>query len=92
MLIALTASLLLHAAPATVTVTLKPAGCVMFVDGKKKGTGAKPLNLKLPAGKHVFRVVYKGDAHEEEIVLKPGANAPWSWEFTGLEEERPKEE
>lgn len=91
MLIALTASLLLHAAPATITVGLKPAACVFFVDGKKKGTGAKPINLKLPSGKHIFRVVYKGDAHEEEVALKPGANAPWNWEFTGVEEDPPKE-
>ena len=91
MLLALTASLLLHAAPATVVVGLKPAGCVLFVDGKKKGTGEKPLTLKLPAGKHVFRVVYKGDAHEEEILLKPGANPPWNWEFTGVGEDPPKE-
>lgn len=86
MLIALATSLLLHAAPATVTVELKPAKSVLIVDGKKKGTGEKALTLKLPSGKHVFRVEYKGDAHEEEVVLKPGANK-WAWEFTGVEEE-----
>ncbi len=89
MLLALTASLLLHAAPATVVVGLKPAACVLFVDGKKKGSGEKPLTLKLPAGKHIFRVVYKGDAHEEEVVLKAGTNSPWNWEFTGVGEEAP---
>ncbi len=91
MLTALTAALLFHAAPATLNVELKPAACVLFVDGKKKGTGEKPLKLKLTAGKHVLRVTYKGDAHEEEIVLKPGANS-WKWEFTGVDEDPPKEE
>lgn len=91
MLLALATSLLLNAAPATVTVELKPAKSVLIVDGKKKGTGEKPLTLKLPAGKHVFRVEYKGDAHEEEVVLKSGPNK-WSWEFTGVEEEPKPEE
>jgi hypothetical protein len=86
MILALATSLLLAAAPATVTVELKPAKSVLKVDGKKKGTGEKPMTLKLPSGKHVFRVEYKGDAHEEEVVLKPGPNK-WSWEFTGVEEE-----
>lgn len=91
MLTALAATLLIHAAPATLTVGLKPAACVLFVDGKKKGTGEKPLVLKLTAGKHLLRVVYKGDAHEEEIVLKAGSSSPWNWEFTGVEEDPPKE-
>ena len=68
------------------------AVALLFVDGKKKGTGAKPLVLKLPAGKHVLRVVYKGDAHEDQVTLKSGTNPPWNWEFTGVEEDPPKEE
>ena len=81
MLIALASTLLLHAAPGTLLVELKPPSSELLVDGKKKGTGARPLTLKLPSGKHVLRVVYKGDAHEEEIVIKAGEKKTWKWEF-----------
>ena len=95
MLIALASAFLLHAAPATgpgtLNVELKPASSELLVDGKKRGTGAKPLVLKLPAGKHVLRVVNKGDAHEEEIVIKAGEKKTWKWEFEGPPEEEKKE-
>lgn len=95
MLTVLAASLLLHAAPSgpgTLNVEIKPATSELLVDGKKKGTGAKPMVLKLPAGKHVLRVVNKGDAHEEEIVIKAGEKKTWKWEFEGPPEEAPKTE
>ena len=81
MLIALASCLLLHAAPGTLTVELKPATSELLIDGKKKGSGSKPIVLKLPAGKHVIRVTNKGDAHEEEIVIKPAEKKTWKWEF-----------
>ena len=96
MLISLAATLLLHAAPATgpatLTIELKPASSELLVDGKKRGTGAKTLVLKLPAGKHVLRVLNKGDAHEEEIVVKAGEKKTWKWEFEGPPEPEEKKE
>ncbi len=78
--------------PATLIVELKPPTSELLVDGKKKGNGAKPMTLKLPAGKHVLRVVNKGDAHEEEIVLKAGEKKTWKWEFEGPPEPEEKKE
>ena len=73
-------------APSTLNVELKPKGSELLVDGKKSGKmGDKPIILKLKSGKHLLRVVYKGDAHEEEIVLKGGEQTKWQWEFEGAE-------
>lgn len=74
-------TLAVHAAPAQLTIELKPPEAELLVDGKKKGKAAKPFVLKLGAGKHLLRVQYKGDAHEEEIALKPGEKTTWKWEF-----------
>ncbi len=68
-------------APGQLTIEVKPANCVVMVDGKKKGTGAKPIVVKLPAGRHVVRVTHKGDAHEEDVVVKPGEKKTWKWTF-----------
>ncbi len=95
MLIPLAAALLLHAAPSgpgTWNIEIKPATAELLVDGKKKGTGAKPMVLKLTAGKHVFRVTNKGDAHEEEVVVKAGEKKTWKWEFEGPPEPEEKKE
>jgi len=96
MLILAAATLLLHAAPATgpgtLNIEIKPASAELLIDGKKKGTGAKPIVVKLPAGKHVLRVLNKGDAHEEEIVIKAGEKKTWKWEFEGPPEPEEKKE
>ena len=81
MLTALACALLLNAAPGTLTVEIKPPTAELLVDGKKKGTGARPIVLKLSPGKHVLRVTNKGDAHEEEIVIKSAEKKTWKWEF-----------
>src|SRR4051794_31185953 len=75
----------LSAAPAQLTIDVKPEGCIVKVDGKKAGTGAKSITLKLPAGKHLIRVEYKGDVHTDEVALKAGQKVPWAFEFTGTE-------
>jgi hypothetical protein len=87
MLTALATALLLHAAPGILTVELKPPKSELLVDGKKRGTGEKTLVLKLVPGKHTLRVLNKGDAHEEEIVIKSGEKKTWKWEFEGPPEE-----
>ncbi len=95
MLILAAATLLLHAAPSgpgTLTVEIKPASSVLFVDGKKRGDGSKPIVLKLPAGKHQLRVTHKGDAQNDEIVIKAGEKSTWKWEFEGPPEDAKPEE
>lgn len=78
-------SLALAAAPTQLTIDVKPAGTDVYVDGVKKGKARKPIVVKLKPGKHVVRLVYKGDAHEEEVTVKSGENRIWKWEFTGVE-------
>lgn len=73
------------AAQASLTLEVKPEESVVKVDGKKVGTGAKPITLKLNPGKHVIRVEHKGDATNDEVVLKSGEKKTWKWEFTGTE-------
>src|SRR5881394_3486868 len=71
--------------PAVLTLEVKPDASVVKVDGKKVGTGARTITVKLPAGKHVIRCELKGDATTDEVVLKPGEKKTWKWEFTGVE-------
>jgi|CXWL01.1.fsa_nt_gi hypothetical protein len=80
------ASFYLAAAPAKgpsqLTIEVKPNNCVVLVDGKKKGTGAKAIVLKgITPGRHVIRVTHKGDAHEEDVVVKSGEKKTWKWTF-----------
>lgn len=86
-MLALAVSLMLSAAPAQLTIEVKPEASIVKVDGKKAGTGAKPFTVKLKAGKHTIRVEYKGDATTEEVVVKAGEKKTWKWEFTGVESE-----
>jgi hypothetical protein len=79
------AAVIAAAGPATLTLEVKPDASVVKVDGKKVGTGAKPITLKLAAGKHVIRCELKGDATTDEVVLKAGEKKTWKWEFTGME-------
>src|SRR5438874_11323107 len=82
---ALALAAVLGAAPTELTIDVKPETTIVKVDGKKVGTGAKTINLKLPPGKHAIRCEYKGDSHSDEVVLKAGKKTPWSFEFTGEE-------
>jgi hypothetical protein len=75
----------LSAAPAQLSIEVKPEDSVVKVDGKKIGTATRTLTVKLSAGKHTIRVEHKGDATTEDIVLKAGEKKTWKWEFTGLE-------
>jgi hypothetical protein len=85
-MVTLTLALLLAASgPATLTLEVKPEAAVVKVDGKKVGTGAKPAVVKLAAGKHQIRCELKGDAHNDEVMLKAGEKKSWHFEFTGIE-------
>src|SRR5262245_32209234 len=84
-MLTLAISLWMAAAPAQLTIEVKPDASVVKVDGKRVGTGAKPINLKLSAGKHAIRVENKGDATNDEVNLKAGEKKTWKWEFTGME-------
>lgn len=88
-MLSLTLALALSAAPAQLTIEVKPEGCIVKVDGKKAGTGAKPFTVKLKPGKHTIRVEYKGDATTEEVAVKAGEKRTWKWEFTGHGGEAP---
>lgn len=73
--------------PASLTLEVKPDAAVVKVDGKKVGTGAKPITVKLSPGKHTIRCELKGDATNDEVVLKAGEKKTWKWEFTGHEKQ-----
>jgi hypothetical protein len=85
--LALTAHLVLSAAPAVLTIDVQPAGVEVMVDGKKAGVSGPPIVLKVKAGTHVVRLTFKGDAHEEEVAVKAGEKKTWKWEFEGAKPE-----
>jgi hypothetical protein len=62
-------------------IEVKPPAAVVYVDGKKKGTGASVHNLKLAPGEHTIKIVNRRDEHEEVVNLKPGQTVSWKWTF-----------
>ena len=78
---ALISQLALAAAPAELTIEVKPEGVEVKVDGQKKGTSGKPMVVKLKPGRHVVRLSHKGDSHEEEVALKAGEKKTYQWAF-----------
>lgn len=96
-------TLMLAAAPAkgptTLIIEVAPEDTVVFVDGKKKGTGAKPITLKnISPGAHIIKLQRKGESHEDQVILKAGEKKTWKWAFEGSgpppkpkEAEKPKE-
>jgi hypothetical protein len=91
-MLSLALALTLSAAPAQLTLLVKPPATEVFVDGKKQGTGAKPVVVKVKPGKHVLRYVFKGDAHEEEVAVKAGEKPTYKWEFDVPAEDKPSPE
>ncbi len=89
--LALASSLFLAAAPGQLTLDVKPDGVLVKVDGKKVGVSGQPLVVKLKAGKHLVRLEFKGDAHEDEVAVKAGEKKTWSWEFEGYKKPEPAE-
>ena len=79
-------SLVLAAAPSQLTLEVKPAETIIFVDGKRVGDASKPRTLKLKAGPHEVKLTYKGDSHTDEVVVKAGEKLTWRFTF---EDDRP---
>jgi hypothetical protein len=83
------AAQLLTSNPTQLTIDVKPEGVEVKVDGKKSGHGGKPVTLTVKPGKHVVRLSYKGDSHEEEVSVKAGEKKTYSWEFEGTKSGAP---
>ena len=74
-------SFVLAAAPSQLTLDIKPADTILYVDGKKLGDASKPRTVKLKAGPHEIKLTRKGDTHNDEVVLKPGQHITWKFDF-----------
>jgi uncharacterized protein (DUF427 family) len=81
LVLALVSQLTLHTAPTQLTIDVKPEDVQVQVDGKKVGTGAKPIILTVKPGTHIVRLAHKGDTHEEEVPVKAGEKKTYSWTF-----------
>lgn len=84
MFVSIAAALVLTAGPTQLVIDVQPEGVAISVNGKKAGaSGPKPLVMKLKPGKHLVRLVHKGDAHEEEVSVKAGEKKTYVWKFEG---------
>ncbi len=63
-------------------ITVKPESAVVYVDNKRRGTGAKPITVSVTPGRHAIRVVYKKDEHTDVISVKAGEQKSWNFELT----------
>lgn len=80
-MLSLTLSLWLAAAPAELTLDVKPAGVKVEVDGQRRPAREGQVKVKLKAGRHVVRLSFHGDSHTEEIMVKAGEKKTWAWSF-----------
>lgn len=80
-MLALTLSLVLTAAPAELTIDVKPADVAVMVDGQKKSVKGGPITVKVKPGRHHVKLTFKGDTHQEEIALKAGEKKTYQWSF-----------
>ena len=60
-------------------IEIKPETAVLFVDGKRKGTGAKLHVFTVTPGRHLLKVVNKKDEHQEMVIVKKGEVTSWQW-------------
>lgn len=82
-------SLVLMVAPSQLTLEVKPAATLIFVDGKKIGDASKARTLKLKPGTHEIKLTHRGDSHSDQIVIKPGEKVTWRFEFE--DDRKPKQ-
>ena len=68
-------------------IEVKPASAVVYVDGKRVGTGSKVHTLTVDPGKHTIKIVHNRDEHQEVLVVKKGETTKWTWAF---EDDRPQ--
>ncbi|MGV3620523.1 MAG: PEGA domain-containing protein [Archangium sp.] len=80
-MLALTLSFVLTAAPAELTIDVKPAEVTVLVDGQKKSIKNGPITVKVKPGRHHVKLSFKGDTHQEEIALKAGEKKTYQWSF-----------
>ncbi len=62
-------------------IEVRPASAIVYVDGKRKGTGAKAMSLPVEPGRHTIRIVQGRDEHQEVVAVKKGETTNWSWTF-----------
>jgi hypothetical protein len=62
-------------------IEVQPVSAVVYVDGKKKGTGGKPILMPVDPGRHTIRIVHNRDEHQEVISVKKGETTNWHWAF-----------
>jgi len=62
-------------------IEVRPASAIVYVDGKRKGTGAKAMSLPVEPGRHTIRIVQGRDEHQEVVSVKKGETTNWSWTF-----------
>jgi hypothetical protein len=62
-------------------IEVRPASAIVYVDGKRKGTGAKAMSLSVEPGRHTIRIVQGRDEHQEVVAVKKGETTSWSWTF-----------
>lgn len=71
-------------------IEIKPAEAVLYVDGKRKGTGEKVHVLNVQPGNHQVRVVNPKtkDEHQDVLSVKRGETKSWQWAFEDEREDR----
>src|SRR5687768_8798235 len=62
-------------------INVTPESAVVYVDGKRKGTGKAEIKLAVTPGNHRIKIVRNKDSHEEMVRVKKGETLVWKWEF-----------
>ncbi len=86
--LAMTVTLALGSAPRVppkktqLKLEITPATSVVYVDGKRRGTGGKLTRaFTVEPGRHTLKLVNGRDEHQESISVKKGESKVWQWAF-----------
>ena len=84
--LAMAVAVALGATPAKSTKTqlkieVKPSTSVVYVDGVRRGTGAKPILITVTPGSHNIRVTHNKDQTTDVVRVKQGQTVAWGWIF-----------
>lgn len=72
---------------------VEPADVIIYLDGKKVGTAAKAHPVKVKAGQHIVKLVWKKDEVEEplNVPLHQSIEFQYVFEDSGAQQPQPTE-
>ena len=62
-------------------VEVKPETAILYLDGRRTGTGGKLYTFTVKPGEHHIKILNHGDEHQEVVALSKGEVKKYEWVF-----------